>query len=116
MRRFRRVYMKYPPSEVEVEIIRRAVPGAHQAFIKGLVRVARWLRRKDDIIKPPSTPELISAVRDCLVLEDPAHRAEILVGWLCAYEEDRAILERKYPLSWWTGMLEDKEIREGRDG
>ena len=111
MRRFRRVYMKYPPAEVEAEIILKACPEAHPAFVKGVVSIAGWLRSKEDIMKPPATPELINLVQDVLLLDDPALRAEVALSWLCAYEEDRAILEKKYPRSWWTGMLQDKDIR-----
>jgi len=113
MRRFRRVYCKYPPAEVEAEIISRACPEAHPAFVKGLVSVASWLRKRDDIIKPPSTPELINIVRDILLLDDPEARAEIVLSWLTAYEEDRSIIEEKYPRSWWVGMLQDKDIKRG---
>jgi len=111
MRRFRRVYCKYPPAEVEAEIIQRDCPEAHPAFIKGLVSVAGWLRKREDIIKPPSTPELINLARDVLLLDNPEARAEVVLSWLCAYEEDRAILEQKYPRSWWVGMLQNKDIR-----
>ena len=112
MRRFRRVYMKYPPIEVEIEIIMRACSKAHPAFIKGLISVANWLRNREDIIKPPATPELINLVQDVLLLDNSTSRAEIALSWLCAYEEDRAILEEKYPKSWWIGMLQDKDIRK----
>ena len=111
MRRFRRVYMEYPPAEVEGDIIADACPEAHPAFIKGLVSVAGWLRNREDIMKPPATPELINLVQDILILKDPALRAEVALSWLCAYEEDRTILEKKYPRSWWTGMLKDGDIR-----
>ena len=116
MRRFRRVYVKYPPPEVEVDIIRETLQKSfpevnlHQAFLKGLVKIANYLRGRDDIMKPPSTPELINALGDCILLNDPSARAEAIVSWLCAYEEDRAILFEKYPLSWWEGMLDDKNI------
>jgi len=111
MRRFRRVYMKYPPPDVEAEIIMRACPEAHPAFVKGVVSVAGWLRRQESVIKPPATPELINLVNDVLILGDPATRAEVALSWLCAYEEDRAILEGKYPKSWWAGMLKDTDIK-----
>ena len=103
--------MKYPPAEVEAEIILRACPEVHPAFVKGLVSVASWLRGREDIMKPPATPELINLVQDVLLLDDPTLRAEVALSWFCAYEEDRAILEEKYPKSWWTGMLQDKDIR-----
>ena len=111
MRRFRRVYVKYPPPEVEAEIIGKACPEAHPSFVKGLVSVAGWLREQEGIIKPPATPELINLVRDVLLLDDPAARAEVALSWLCAYEEDRAIIEERYPLTWWAGMLQDKEVK-----
>ena len=110
MRRFRRVYVKYPPAEVEAEIIKRACSEAHPSFVKGLVSVAGWLRQQEGIMKPPATPELINLVRDVLALDDPALRAEVALSWLTAYEEDRTVLEERYPLNWWVGMLQDKDI------
>ena len=102
--------MKYPPSEVEITIISQ-ISNANPAFVRGLVKIAGWLRKQEGVIKPPSTPELVNGVRDVLNLDDPHTRATVLVSWLCAYEEDKEILFKKYPLSWWEGMLKDKEVR-----
>jgi len=110
MRRFRRVYMKYPPEPVEVEIISRATRGPLE-LIKGVVSVARWLRSQE-VIKPPATPELVNLVRDVLALRGIPDKvmasqlaADVVVSWLAAYEEDKWILLSKYPIQWWVGYL-----------
>lgn len=106
MRRFRRVFMKYPEPEVEFEILQECGE-IKPEIIKGLISIAGKLRVEEGYIKPPSIPELKNLIWDILVLEDPESRAEAAISWLAAYQEDREILLEKYPLSWWVGFLKE---------
>lgn len=112
MRRFRRVYMEYPPREVEIEIICRAEPEASRRFVSDLVDAVREFRKIEGLMKKPSTPELCNAVGDIVALVDPKHRAKALLSWVCAYEEDREPFLRRWSLTQWENGLVDEAIFE----
>jgi MoxR-like ATPase len=107
MRRCRRVYLKFPPTELEMKILAQA--GVKQAIAQVLTNIASKLRQKqDDLIKVPATQELVMAGLDTQRLGQWGciHMAgDIVFRWLAAYQEDQQILKKMLPVETLNNML-----------
>lgn len=93
MRRCRRAYLSFPSPEMEINILINA--GVQKAVASVLVNLASQLRgKKDDMIKVPTTQELIIAGQDVSRLNNwnaMALSGPVVAQWLAAYQEDMAI-------------------------
>lgn len=95
MRRLRRAYLQYPTAEVEIQMILEAVPTLPKTAASSLVTFATRLReqgKKGNMMKVPSTPELIRCAQD-LIHVPKAFYGQIVRSWLIAYFEDRTALK-----------------------
>jgi MoxR-like ATPase len=95
MRRLRRAYLQYPKSDVEIQMILDSVPGFPKSAASTLVTLANNLRKeskKGNLMKVPSTPELIRCAQDLIVVPE-AFMGDIVRSWLIAYIEDASALK-----------------------
>lgn len=113
MRRCRRAYLSFPSPELEKKILTGKVASGKveplvidqveisnipEKLAAVLIIYANFLRqRQEDLMKPPSTNELMAAGKDAMWLElngATQHIADIAEGWLCGYEEDKEVFRR----------------------
>ena len=111
MRRVRRVVMEYPSKNVELSILNKAgVKAELSVLLVALANKLRDMLAQGHISKAPSTPELINAGTDLMVLANmgvnPTVMEETLSSWLVT-PEDKEVLYTTYPKKWIRGKLKE---------
>jgi len=98
MRRCRVIYLGWPEEQTETAIIRNALPLMNEEACHLVIDFAGRLRKNPEVIKPPSSPEIVRLCGDMLWLASinasPVAVAKVFVGGLTPNSKDRRFIEK----------------------
>lgn len=113
LRRCRVTYMSWPSMDVEKRIIRTKLPFLDDNALEALLEVPHYLRGRPDVIKPPSTPEMVRLASDLLTIFattpgiDKLNVGRYYVNSIAQTRADQAIVENhKSPIFLGTRITE----------
>lgn len=109
LRRCRVVYMNWPTVEIETRILRQCTPAMTDKACAALLEIPNRLRINPEVIKPPSTSELMRMAPDLLELVQRDANAlllgEYFINAIAQNVKDRRFIE-KSPLYIGMSMIE----------